>query len=71
MFAFILLSSFTSFKKGEIPITFILVALLFIGGQVWDAVTVKDNISNMAHIAGGIIGGAIGYGLNQKTGYGK
>ena len=71
VFAFILLSSFTSFKKGEIPITFILVALLFIGGQVWEAVTVKDNISNMAHIAGGIIGGAIGYGLNQKTGYGK
>ena len=43
---------------------------------IWDPITLfysieKDNISNMAHIAGGIIGGAIGYGLNQKTGYGK
>ena len=29
VFAFILLSSFTSFKEGEIPITFILVAVFF------------------------------------------
>lgn len=68
VFAFILLSSFTSFKEGEIPITFILVAVFFIGQQIWEGITVQDNISNMAHIVGGIIGGALGYGLNIKTG---
>lgn len=67
VFAFILLSSFTSFKEGEIPITFILVAVFFIGQQIWEGVTVQDNISNMAHIVGGVIGGFLGYGLNVKT----
>lgn len=67
VFAFILLSSFTSFKEGEIPITFILVAVFFIGQQIYEGITVHDNISNMAHIVGGIIGGFLGYGLNVKT----
>jgi len=67
VFAFILLSSFTGFKEGEIPVTFILVAAFFLGQQVYDGITVQDNISNMAHIVGGIIGGLLGYGLNKKS----
>ena len=67
VFAFILLSSFTSFKEGEIPLTFILVAVFFIGQQIVEGLTVRDNISNMAHIVGGIVGGFLGYGLNVKT----
>ncbi|MBE5927185.1 MAG: rhomboid family intramembrane serine protease [Lachnospiraceae bacterium] len=66
VFAFILLSSFTSFKDGEIPITFIMVAIFYIGQQIFEGITVDDNISNMAHIVGGIIGGIIGYGFNRK-----
>lgn len=66
VFAFILLSSFTSFKDGEIPITFIMVAVFFIGQQIFEGLTVNDNISNMAHIVGGVIGGVIGYSLNRK-----
>ena len=66
VFAFILLSSFTSFKEGEIPVTFILVAVFFLGQQIFEGLTVKDNISNLAHIAGGIVGGIAGYGLNRK-----
>ena len=67
VFAFILLSSFTSFKAGEIPLTFILVAVFFIGQQIFEGITVRDNISNTAHIVGGIVGGVLGYGLNVKT----
>ncbi len=66
VFAFILLSSFTSFREGEIPLTFILVAVFFIGQQVVEGLMVQDNISNMAHILGGIVGGFIGYGLNVQ-----
>lgn len=66
VFAFIMLSSFTGFKEGEIPLTFILVAIIFIGQQVYKGIGVKDNISNMAHIVGGIIGAYIGYVLNKK-----
>ena len=38
VFAFILLNSFTSFKEGEIPLTFILVAFIFIGQQIYDGI---------------------------------
>jgi GlpG protein len=65
-FAFILLSSFTSFKEGELPLTVILVAGIFLGQQVYDGIAIKDNISNMAHIFGGIVGGVIGFTLNRR-----
>ena len=69
-FAFILLSSFTRFKEGEIPLTFILVAIIYLGQQVYDGIMLQDNISNMAHIFGGIVGGIIGFSLNKKSKYG-
>ena len=61
VFAFILLSSLTSIKEGSIPITFILVAVIYIGGQIYDGVFVQDNISNLTHILGGGVGSALGY----------
>ena len=66
VFAFILMTSFTSFKKGEIPITFILVAIVYLGQQVYDGLFIKDNISNMAHIVGGIVGAVSGYMMRKK-----
>ena len=66
VFAFIQLTSFTGFKNGEIPLTFILVAAIFIGQQVIEGVFINDNISNTAHIVGGIVGAAIGYIWNRK-----
>lgn len=67
VFAFIILASFTGFKEGEIPLTFILVAVIFIGQQVYEGIAVLDNISNMAHIVGGIVGAVIGYSINRKS----
>lgn len=69
VFAFILMSSFTSFKEGEIPLTFVLVTAFFIGREIIDGILVTDQISNLAHIIGGIIGGLLGYGLNVKSRY--
>ena len=66
VFAMILLTSFTGFKEGEIPLTFILVALLYLGQQVWDGITVRDNISNLSHIIGGLVGSGAGWLLNRK-----
>ncbi|MCD8196889.1 MAG: rhomboid family intramembrane serine protease [Lachnospiraceae bacterium] len=68
VFAFILLSSFTNIREGEVPLTFILVAVFFIGQQVYEGITVQDNISNMAHIVGGIVGSFLGYHLNRGEG---
>ncbi|MDO4490021.1 MAG: rhomboid family intramembrane serine protease [Lachnospiraceae bacterium] len=67
VFAFILLASFTRVKDSEIPLTFILVAVIFIGQQIYEGITISDNISNMAHIVGGICGGCLGYELNRQT----
>ncbi len=67
VFAFILLSSFTSFRQGEVPLTFILVAVFFIGQQLLEGIFARDNISNIAHIVGGIIGGFLGYQFNVKA----
>lgn len=64
VFAMILLSSFTCLEKGKIPMTLILVAAIYIGGQVHSAVVVKDDISNLTHIIGGIVGAFCGYLLN-------
>ena len=69
VFAFILMSSFTSFKEGEIPLTFVLVTAFFIGREIIDGILVTDQISNLAHIIGGIIGGLLSYGLNVKSRY--
>lgn len=66
VFAFIILASFTGFNEGEIPLTFILVAVIFIGEQIYQGIALTDNISNMAHIVGGMIGAVIGYKLNRR-----
>ena len=66
VFAFILLSSFTCTDKKEIPITFILVALIYIGQQIYSAIFIDDNISNLAHLIGGAIGSVFGYIFSSK-----
>lgn len=70
VFAFIVLASFTGFREGEIPLTFLLVAAIFIGQQIYEGISMQDNISNMAHIMGGVIGAIMGYSLNRKSKYG-
>ena len=67
VFAFILLTSFTGFKQNEIPLSFLLVAVVFLGQQIYEGIAVQDNISNMAHIVGGIVGAIVGYRMNRKT----
>lgn len=62
-FAFILLSSLTSFNEGEIPLTFVLVALLFLGQQVFEGLFVQNNVSNLTHVVGGLVGAFAGFAL--------
>ncbi len=66
VFALILLSSFTSFKDGKIPVTFILVAIIYIGGQIYDGIFVQDNVSNLTHIIGGGVGSGLGFVMNKN-----
>ena len=66
MFAFILLSPITSFKEGTIPLTLILVAVIYIGGQIYDCIFVNDNVANLTHILGGMVGASLGIIMNKN-----
>lgn len=65
VFAFILLSPFTNLKSGYIPITLILVVIFYIGGQIFDGLFVKSNVSNLSHIIGGAVGAVSGFILQK------
>lgn len=66
VFAFILLSSMTSIREGSIPLTFILVAVIYIGGQIYDGIFVNDNVSNLTHIIGGLVGLCFGFVMSKN-----
>ncbi|MDO4792970.1 MAG: rhomboid family intramembrane serine protease [Filifactor alocis] len=66
VFAFILLSSFTGIKEGNIPLTFILVGVIYLGQQVLEGIFIQDNISNITHIVGGMTGAYLGYVMNIR-----
>lgn len=66
VFAFIILSSMTSIKDGSIPLTFILIGVLYLGKEVYGGIFLQDNISNFAHIIGGIVGAGCGFLLSKN-----
>lgn len=65
VFAFILLASVTGKEKG-IPITLILVAILWLGQEFYTGFTASDNISQITHIIGGVSGAVMGMFFKQK-----
>ena len=64
VFMLILLVSFTNVKQGKIPLTFILVAILFIGKEVVQSLQ-ADHVSQSAHIIGGVCGSIFGFILGK------
>lgn len=65
VFAFILLSPFTGVKEGTIPVTLILVALIYIGEQIYSGMFVQDNVSHLTHILGGGVGAGLGFVMHK------
>jgi len=66
VFMLILLTSLVNFKSGEIPLTFILIVLVYIGKEVMGTFE-DDNISHTTHIIGGIVGAGFGFMLNKNS----
>lgn len=64
-FMLILLSSFVNTQEGKIPLTLILIIVLFIGKEVIDIVFTNDNISRLTHIIGGLCGGIFGFYMDR------
>lgn len=61
VFMMILLASTANIRQGEIPLTFIAVAVIYLGGELYRAFTSDDNVSQMAHLIGGATGGVFGF----------
>lgn len=59
-FMLIILSAFTNMKKGEIPLTLILIAVIYLGQEIYSGLFVEDNVSHFGHLCGGISG--LGFG---------
>lgn len=66
VFMMIILSSLGSFTKDTIPLTLILVAVFYIGGEIINGIFFSDNISQLTHIIGGVCGGLFGYAMKKK-----
>lgn len=60
VFMMIVMASLAGMRDGYIPITLILVLVLFLGSEVLDGVVLKDNVSQLTHIIGGICGAFLG-----------
>ena len=60
VFMLIMLASLSGFSGG-IPVTMLLVAVLYLGQQVYDIIFVRDNVANFMHIVGGVCGTVFGY----------
>ncbi len=66
VFMCIMLSSLAGMRDGAIPITLILVAILYLGGELWAAFSGTDSVSQLTHIIGGLCGTAIGFFLARR-----
>ncbi|MGN0683956.1 MAG: rhomboid family intramembrane serine protease [Oscillospiraceae bacterium] len=60
VFMLIILSAFTNMKKGEIPLTLILIAAIYLGKELYAGLFVTDNVSHFGHLCGGVSG--LGFG---------
>ncbi|MBQ3089139.1 MAG: rhomboid family intramembrane serine protease [Oscillospiraceae bacterium] len=63
VFMLIILSSLSGGSRGRIPLTLILVCIIYIGGEIADGLLYADNISQLTHIIGGTCGGVFGLRL--------
>lgn len=65
VFMMIVMSSLAGMREGCIPITLILVLLLYLGGEIVDGLVLKDTISQLTHIIGGICGALLGMSMRR------
>ncbi|MCR4651135.1 MAG: rhomboid family intramembrane serine protease [Lachnospiraceae bacterium] len=67
VFGLIVLSSMTGLKGGKIPLTLILVLIMYLGQEIYSGLFVSDNVSQLTHIIGGMIGCIFGFALKGRS----
>ena len=63
VFMLIMLSSLAGMRSGGIPLTLILVAVLYLGQEVYSILFVHDNVANFMHLVGGACGTLFGFAV--------
>lgn len=56
VFMFIFLSSISGIRGGNIPVSLILVGIIYLGQEIYSLFFAENNISEITHIIGGICG---------------
>ena len=67
VFMLILLSAASGRQSGKVPLSLLLVALIYLGQEIAGGIFQKDNISQLAHIIGGLCGLAFGLVFQKKS----
>ena len=66
IFMMIFLSSISGIKGGNIPLSLILVAVIYLGQEIYSLFFVSNNVSELTHIIGGICGIVCGTVMVRK-----
>ena len=66
VFMMIMLASLAGMKSGRIPVTMLLVAVLYLGQEVYSILFVQDNVANFMHLVGGASGTAFGVAMVKR-----
>jgi rhomboid protease GluP len=67
VFAFIILASIVNMRANSIPLSFLLVSAIFIGSELLQ-IFQQDDISQTAHIVGGLVGAVFGFQRTRPRG---
>jgi membrane associated rhomboid family serine protease len=59
-FMMVLLASMANVRSGDIPLTFIAVAVIYMGGEIAHSFQ-SDHVSHLSHLVGGAVGAVFGF----------
>ena len=65
VFMMIVMASLGGMRSGCVPLTLILVLVLYLGGEVLSGAALADDVSQITHIIGGICGAMLGLILRK------
>lgn len=67
VFMLIFLASLAGMEKNRIPLTLILVAVIYFGQEIYSGIFSPSNVSHLTHILGGCCGIVLGICLRRYT----
>jgi GlpG protein len=60
VFMMVLLASMANMRSGDVPLTFIAVAVIYMGGEIAHSFQ-TDRVSHLSHLLGGAVGAVFGF----------